>query len=155
MRTFIFDYQKDIEPLDNDIALDYKDYKITILATTGLSEPVTAPTPFILRVQNPCSEMANIAVTLQPSWCPSDSLPFWDPNMPPWMKQLHDVTIEVGDSFSYEFGAAVNRYNQPMNVMMRLDKTRQFSFFDKERNSYNVLNVTIADLGYWRLLVIS
>lgn len=68
------------------MAVDFKDYKITIIATTGLSNQVTALTPFTLRVQNPCSKMANIPTAQKPIWCPSDSLPFWDPNMPPWMK---------------------------------------------------------------------
>lgn len=61
----------------------------------------------------------------------------------------------MGNGVRYEFGKAVNRYDQPVNVMMELGYAGQFSYFDKGKNALNVLNVTKADLGYWRLLVIA
>ena len=88
-RTFIFEYYEGLALLDNDILTDFKDYTVTILATTGLSRPITTRTTFTLRLQNPCADSANLPVEERPTWCPTAEKfetiahnPFWNPYTP-------------------------------------------------------------------------
>ena len=39
--------------------------------------------------------------------------------MPTWMKNLHDLEVEVGQSKIYEFGEPLNFHDERMNVKVR------------------------------------
>ena len=73
--------------------------------------------------------------------------------MPTWMKYLDDLTLYVGISFEYNFGAPVNRYDEPLAVSLDLDKASQFSVYNSQRNSLTMRPMDSKDLGYWRIIV--
>ena len=151
-RTFTFEYSGDNAPLNNDPVLESVDYTVKVIATTGLSSQVTTTAQFILRAQNPCSDVAEIPLSQRPAWCPSETS-FWIPIMPTWMKYLDDLTLYVGNSFEYNFGAPVNRYDEPLAVSLDLDKASQFSVYNPQRNSLTMRPMYSKDLGYWRIIV--
>ena len=58
----------------------------------------------------------------------------------------------MGETFTYEFGAPINRYEQVLDVTMDLGSTKDFAFYDKINNSY-VLEKALVNPGYWKLSV--
>jgi len=148
----IFDYHSGTDPLGGDVTLESKDYSITIIGTTGLSTQISSYAKFTLRATNPCLEVSGVPASEWPPWCPS-SKPFWDPNMPDWMKKIKDVIIYVGDDLDYELGSPVNRFDEPLSVVMSLGTASEFAAYRPASNMISVRSVTMSDLGYWRVLI--
>lgn len=59
-RTFTFEYYGGAEPLNGDLLVEYVDYEITLLASTGYTRPIVQKVPLILRARNPCHENSDI-----------------------------------------------------------------------------------------------
>ena len=74
--------------------------------------------------------------------------------MPEWQSELMDVTIYVGESFTYSFGDAVNRYDQDVEVSMELGSTKNFAYYDKKNNNYIIMGEFLVP-GYWKLNVVT
>ena len=147
--SFTFEYMQDLAPLEEDILQDSRDYYITVLARSG---SILTEATFILRVQNPCSKTVGFVPELMPVWCPQDDSTYWNPIMPVWMEVIQDRTIYAGETFTYEFGEALNRYDQDIDVSMELGSTEDFAFYDHINNSY-VVKGDLMKLGYWRLSI--
>ena len=121
------------------------------MVTSGAS--ITEVT-FTLQVQNPCSDNLGFSQDSKPVWCPKNESTYWNPKLPVWMEVLHEQTIYTGESFTYEFGEAINRYDQLLDVEMDLGKTKDFAFYDHINNSY-VVSGDLVRIGYWKLSVIA
>ena len=67
---------------------------------------------------------------------------------------VQDKTIYVGESFTYSFGDAVNRFNQELDVMMDLGETGDFAFYNNITNSYVVVGDQVQQ-GYWKLNIVA
>jgi len=129
-----------LEPLDNNLELEFKDYTVTVVATTGPSQPITKRAPFTLRVKIPCSEFSVIPIAERPLYCPKK--PYYDPNMPDWMKNLRDTVIVLGTDTVIELGEPVNRYNQPLNLTLELGSLQDIALYSVQTNTLFVRNLT-------------
>ena len=85
-RTFTFEYN---ETLNYNTHQDSQDYQFTVIASTGLNNKVEAKAVFFLRVQNPCSEKAEIPLIEEPPWCQSSP----PAELPEWMRNLSTISI--------------------------------------------------------------
>ena len=52
-RTFTFDYGLNITPFEGT-ELEFYDFDMTVIASTGISTEITSESSFTLRVINPC-----------------------------------------------------------------------------------------------------
>ena len=59
-RTFAFRYDSDLAPLDGDALLSFKDYRVTVRVSAGITTIITSEFSFALRVRNPCEKPSGL-----------------------------------------------------------------------------------------------
>ena len=112
-RKITFKYDDDLDPLEDDPNLEFKDYDITIRASRIGSASVDAT--FTLRITNPCSVGAKEPGLERPEYCPAiddgeDLTPYYVPRMPYWMQNFTQQSVLFNTGFVYDFGDPVNQY---------------------------------------------